>query len=170
MHNRKPMAHEVKISHLIKRKQPLLFQISSLVLVGLCSLWFVWTPVASNQTVFADPTNAALTTQGKKLYADHCAECHGVKLEGQPNWTKRDSEGKLPAPPHDASGHTWHHSDELLFTLTKLGVGAIAGPNYPTNMPTYSDVMSDQEIIAIIAFIKSTWPLEIQEAQSRTNL
>ena len=169
MRYRKPMAPEAKHSHLIKRKQPLFFQISSLVLVGLCSLWSVWSPVASDQAVIADPTNFTLTTQGKQLYAEHCAECHGVELEGQPNWTKRNSEGKLPAPPHDASGHTWHHSDELLFTLTKLGVGAIAGPNYPTDMPAYSDVMSDQEVIAIIAFIKSTWPLEIQEAQSRTN-
>ena len=170
MRYRKPMAPEVKHSYLIKRKQPLFFQISSLILVGLCSLWSAWTPVASDQAVFADPTNATLTTQGKILYAEHCAECHGVKLEGQPNWTKRNSDGILPAPPHDASGHTWHHSDKLLFTLTKLGVAAIAGPNYPTNMPAYSDVLSDQEIIAIIAFIKSTWPLEILEAQSRTNL
>ena len=42
--------------------------------------------------------------------------------------------------------NTWHHSDNLLFTLTKLGVAAIAGPNYPTNMPTYGDVLSQHKI------------------------
>jgi cytochrome c5 len=43
---------------------------------------------------------------GKRLYAANCAGCHGAELEGQPDWMKRLPNGRLPAPPHAASGHT----------------------------------------------------------------
>ena len=33
--------------------------------------------------------------------------------------------GRMPAPPHDASGHTWHHRDDVLFRLVKEGVTAV---------------------------------------------
>ena len=56
---------------------------------------------------------------GETLYARHCAVCHGDKLQGQPNWDVRDDNGLLPAPPHDESGHTWHHSDDQLFEVVK---------------------------------------------------
>jgi mono/diheme cytochrome c family protein len=52
---------------------------------------------------------------GQSLYADSCASCHGANLEGQPNWQSPNADGVLPAPPHDRTGHTWHHDDELLF-------------------------------------------------------
>lgn len=58
---------------------------------------------------------------GRSLYGQHCASCHGVNLEGQPDWRKPLPNGRLPAPPHDASGHTWHHPDEILFRITKEG-------------------------------------------------
>jgi hypothetical protein len=45
----------------------------------------------------------------------------GANLEGQPNWKERQANGRLPAPPHDASGHTWHHPDAQLFGITKQG-------------------------------------------------
>src|SRR5690606_30865838 len=65
------------------------------------------------------PDDAAVTALGQKVYAAQCAACHGARLEGQPNWRVRGPDGRLPAPPHDASGHTWHHPDELLFRITK---------------------------------------------------
>ncbi|MPZ46569.1 MAG: c-type cytochrome [Betaproteobacteria bacterium] len=70
----------------------------------------------------ADPRNAATVLLGEKLYQQHCAACHGAKLEGQPNWRERLPNGKLPARPHDESGHTWHHPDEVLFAITRNGV------------------------------------------------
>jgi mono/diheme cytochrome c family protein len=93
---------------------------------------------------------------GKALYAQHCASCHGVNLEGQPNWQTRKEDGKLPAPPHDDSGHTWHHSDDQLFKITKFGLSAIV-PGYETDMAGFGDKMSDEEIRAVLSFIKSTW-------------
>ena len=109
--------------------------------------------------------------QGKAIYGDHCASCHGVALEGQENWRSRKPDGRLPAPPHDPSGHTWHHPDQMLFVMTKFGPQATAGPTYQSDMPAFEGVLSDQEIIDVLTYIKSTWPKEIQEEQARrTNL
>lgn len=95
--------------------------------------------------------------RGAELYAEHCASCHGKNLEGQVDWMKRLPSGRLPAPPHDASGHTWHHSDEQLFTITKDGMAAIL-PDYENDMPAFRDVLTDAKIRDVLAFIKSTWP------------
>lgn len=109
----------------------------------------------------ADPTNPSQVALGRVVYSQHCASCHGSKLEGQPNWRKRRADGRLPAPPHDATGHTWEHPDDVLFRVTKEGVGAFAGPGYQTNMAGFGNALQDDEIWAVIAFIKSTWPPEL---------
>ena len=75
----------------------------------------------------------------------------------------------MPAPPHDRTGHTWHHSDLVLFELTKHGPQVAAGPDYESDMPAYEGVLSDEEIIAVLSFIKSRWPAAIQARQDRLN-
>ena len=75
-----------------------------------------------------------------------------------------------PAPPHDASGHTWHHPDEVLFRITKYGVAKAANlKNYESAMPAYEDRLSDEEIVAVLSWIKSTWPPEIRARVDRVN-
>lgn len=103
---------------------------------------------------------------GKAVYDAHCAACHGADLAGQPNWRERLANGRLPAPPHDATGHTWHHDDDMLFALTKQGPGPFAPPGYQSDMPAYGGTLSDAEIRAVLAYIKSTWPPDIQGRQS----
>lgn len=105
--------------------------------------------------------------QGRAVYARHCAACHGANLEGQPDWRQRRPDGKLPAPPHDPSGHTWHHDDETLFRITKHGVAAFAGPGYSSDMPAFEGVLSDEEIRAVLAYIRSTWPEPIRARQPK---
>jgi len=100
---------------------------------------------------------------GKTVYAGHCASCHGLELEGEPNWRQRDASGLLPAPPHDATGHTWHHPDAMLFELTKYGVQRFVGDDYQSKMPIFDGVIEDREIWAALAYIKSTWPEAIIE-------
>lgn len=94
---------------------------------------------------------------GQVLYAANCAKCHGAELQGQPDWMKRNENGRLPAPPHDESGHSWHHSDRQLFTITKFGLAAIA-PGYESDMPAFDGVLTDDEIRSVWDYIKSTWP------------
>ena len=72
-----------------------------------------------------DPESPSLVARGTVVYAQHCASCHGAKLEGQPDWRKRLPNGRLPAPPHDTTGHTWHHSDKQLFGMTKNGTSGL---------------------------------------------
>lgn len=117
----------------------------------------------------ADAGNSEAVALGEPLYAAHCAECHGKNLEGQPNWRETKEDGTLPAPPHDDSGHTWHHDDALLFKYTKLGGPAIAPPSFKSAMPGFADKLTDEEIWAVLSFIKSRWSLKAQERQASLN-
>jgi len=113
----------------------------------------------------ADPTDAKQVALGKLVYDKSCAACHGAHLEGQPDWQNRKADGKLPAPPHDWHGHTWRHPDGQLFAFIKNGVAPYAPPGYKTDMLAFDGVLSDAEIWAVIAYIKSTWPPEFRNFQ-----
>lgn len=117
----------------------------------------------------ASPANAndgTLVARGAQVYGEACASCHGAELEGQPGWRIRREDGRLPAPPHDETGHTWHHPDDQLFGMTKLGVGAFAGfEDYETDMPSFEGTLSDEDIWAVLAYIKSRWPAKIRARQ-----
>lgn len=116
------------------------------------------------------PDNATIVATGSTVYREHCAACHGENLEGQPNWQVRGSDGMMPAPPHDPSGHTWHHPDRDLIQLTKIGIARMIGdPSYRSAMPAYEGVLTDEEIIAALSFIKSTWPEAIRERHDQIN-
>ena len=115
----------------------------------------------------ADASDAELVARGAEVYSQSCASCHGQNLEGQANWRVRKADGTLPAPPHDETGHTWHHSDDQLFEMTKWGTEAVAGGSYKSDMRGFSDELDDAEIWAVLAYIKSQWPADIQAAQAR---
>lgn len=112
-------------------------------------------------------------SQGAQNYADYCAECHGANLEGQANWRVPGEDGILPAPPHDASGHTWHHDFQLLFDYTRLGGAKLLEErgitDFNSGMPGFGEVMSEEEIWNVLAFIQSTWPQQIKEANAGVN-
>lgn len=117
----------------------------------------------------ADPADAGRVALGERVYEQHCASCHGARLEGQPDWRSRLPNGRLPAPPHDATGHTWHHADALLFAITKQGlVPPYAPAGYESDMPAFGRTLSDDEIWAVLAFIKSRWTApEVREARAQ---
>lgn len=117
-----------------------------------------------------EPDNRTVMARGEAVYARNCASCHGNNLEGQPDWQTRDEDGFMPAPPHDESGHTWHHPDQLLFNITKLGVVKAANlKDYKTRMPAFEGILSDDDIIAVLSFIKSRWPEEVQRRHDELN-
>jgi len=116
----------------------------------------------------ADPANEKQVQRGQLVYKRFCSYCHGSHLQGQPNWRKRKPDGKLPAPPHDESGHTWHHPDDVLFGIIKQGMTPpYAPPNYKSDMPAWGDTLKDKDIWAVLAYIKSRWPAEKREAQAQ---
>jgi mono/diheme cytochrome c family protein len=89
---------------------------------------------------------------GKALYMEHCASCHRANLEGQPNWQVPNANGVFPAPPHTRDGHTWHHPDALLLRIIAEG-----GTTINSEMPAFGDRLTEEEMKAILAFIKSFW-------------
>ena len=107
---------------------------------------------------------------GAALYSEYCASCHGTELQGEPDWRSTKADGRLPAPPHDEFGHTWHHGDNLLFSYTKLGgqaaLEASGVSGFVSGMPGFADQLTDEEIWNVLAFIKSSWPDRIREMQS----
>lgn len=128
--------------------------------------WFLY----AGSSGVADSSDPQLVALGKRVYSKNCASCHGDNLEGQPNWRIRKPDGKLPAPPHDETGHTWHHPDVHLFEITRGGLKPPLAPDgYKSDMPAFSGALSDAEIWAVLAFIKSTWPDKIQARQKSIN-
>lgn len=96
--------------------------------------------------------------RGEQIYAHACAACHGADLEGQPGWRSRGPDGRLPAPPHDETGHTWHHPDRILLDITLRGTSAVVGGDYKSNMPGFADTYSEAELRDVLAWIRSQWP------------
>ncbi len=139
-------------------------------LILLCAAGFYQLTTSSKVlAVLLVPDNADTVRTGAGLYVKYCASCHGANLEGQPNWQTRLPNDRLPAPPHDKTGHTWHHNDALLFKITKLGTKSLAGDDYETDMRGFSSELSDDEIIAVLSYIKSTWPAEIRQRHDQMN-
>ncbi len=104
--------------------------------------------------------NPEQVAEGQQLYAAYCSSCHGASLEGQPNWKQPLPDGKLLPPPHDSSGHTWHHPDDLLLQIIANG----GDPSIST-MPAFGEALSEKEMRAVLAFIKASWGPEEREFQ-----
>lgn len=129
----------------------------------------IWGVLASDRPGLLPYEDAEAVALGRTVYAEHCAACHGADLEGAPDWRSRDAYGYLPAPPHDETGHTWHHPDRLLVAITARGTEAVVGGDYRSNMKGFGDILSEDEILAVLAYIKSTWPPRIIEQHNRIN-
>ncbi len=136
------------------------------------------TPASS---AFSDPNDPAdalplpdlapeLVAQGQELYLQNCASCHGAQGEGQPNWKEKQADGTYPAPPHNADGHTWHHGDGTLFKYIKGGGAGMDIPNFKSNMPAFENTLTDEEIIAIMTYLKSLWPEKERRIQYEATL
>ena len=141
---------------------------------ALYFLWFIAIPLFAGCRAGGDGVRSAAVIddrppaldprsveQGEAIYAQQCAACHGVSLEGEADWKLQNPDGSFRAPPHDASGHTWHHSDAQLLDAIRLGGARLPAEVGGTSaMPAYASILSEQEIVAVLDFIKSTWPEE----------
>jgi len=143
-----------------------------LSIVVLAASLLVYDFLTEKKTAYIDPADKQLVAAGQHIYARDCASCHGANLEGEPNWRVRKANGRLPAPPHDATGHTWHHADAVLFDITKNGLvpGVTAPMGYVSDMPAYKTLLSDQDIRAVLAYIKSSWPKQALARQKEITL
>lgn len=112
------------------------------------------------------PTSGSIQL-GQTVYSIHCASCHGANLEGETNWKEQNEDSSFRAPPHDESGHTWHHGDTTLLEAIRLGGSRFDGIDIggTSNMPAFQDVLSEEEMTAVLVYIKSTWSTDMQTYQ-----
>lgn len=94
--------------------------------------------------------------QGAQIYASKCAECHGQKAQGAPDWQEPLPNGAYPPPPLNGTGHGWHHPLPALFHVVKNG-----SPGNQGTMPAWGKELSDDEILATIAWFQSRWPEKV---------
>jgi mono/diheme cytochrome c family protein len=118
---------------------------------------------------FADADDADLVAAGRIVYTGNCASCHGRRLQGQPLWQLIDQYAGRRAPAHDETGHTWQHSDEAIFAMTKYGRFPGEPAARASFMPAFAGKLSDRDILAVSAFIKSRWPLGLRVSQAMLN-
>jgi mono/diheme cytochrome c family protein len=106
-------------------------------------------------------------TLGETVYAANCANCHGVNLEGEADWKIQNEDQSFRSPPHDDTGHTWHHPDDQLIEAITLGGARFEGLNIggTSDMPAFGEIMTDAEITAVLTYIKSSWPDDIRAIQ-----
>ncbi len=132
------------------------------IFATLFALAALYLTTSGNAKLLA-PDDAQTVASGKRTYEAQCASCHGADLRGEENWKQPKPDGRMPAPPHDETGHTWHHSEQQLFAITKFGLAEAAGlKDYETDMPAYKDVLTDAEIVAVLSYIKAQWPAAIR--------
>ena len=96
--------------------------------------------------------------RGSMVYKTECARCHGVDLAGEEGWQDVHADGRVRAPPHDKTGHTWMHTRAELFHLVKFGMGSAAVPGYVSDMPVFGGRLRDADIKAVLAYIAGRWP------------
>lgn len=114
-----------------------------------------------------DPRDPAQLARGRVVYEERCAVCHGRQLEGQPDWRMRLPNGRMPAPPHDDTGHTWHHADEVLIAIIRNGLVPPHAPaGYESDMPEFGPVLSDEDIRAVLAYIESHWSDDVVKVRN----
>lgn len=124
---------------------------------------FIFWPIKSDSNSKSlDITDKKLVFNGKKIYAENCASCHGAKLEGQANWKVRGVDGLYPAPPQTDAGHSWRHPDQYLIDAVKNGQFE---NGKPTSMPAFGKTLTDTDIISVLTYIKSEWSAEKRAIQ-----
>ena len=150
----------------MRLKNKLIIALIAAVLVGGAT---AYVELGRRPSTLLKPDDREMVSRGEGIYRIACASCHGANLEGQPNWQDRGPDGLLPAPPHDDSGHTWHHPDAVLFQLTKSGMQSLAGADYKSAMPAFEKRLSDDDIIAVLSFIESRWSPETRRRHAAVN-
>jgi len=109
--------------------------------------------------------DSELAASGRAIFQQHCAACHGARGEGAPEWRQRDAHGELPAPPHDAQGHAWRHSDAMLDRMIMEGWRDPFNKTGRLTMPAFAGTLAPQEIHSVIAYLKTLWTPEQRQFQ-----
>jgi mono/diheme cytochrome c family protein len=136
------------------------------ILAGLF-LMFLAACSSQSETERFIESNPETYRLGQQVYSQNCASCHGASGEGQfPDEPRaRDSSGRYGAPPHNENGHTWHHADDLLYQIVREG--GMGNPEDFNLMPAFGERLSNEDIEAVVFYIKSFWTEEQRQWQQQ---
>lgn len=111
---------------------------------------------------FSDDAPISSAQLGQVTFEQNCASCHGKDGEGiVKDWKKRQADGSYPAPPVNGSAHAWHHSPKTLLSTINNGGAKLGG-----QMPAFKDQLSEEEKQALLDYMYSLWPKDIQAKYS----
>lgn len=113
--------------------------------------------------------DAQALSRGARVYAAECASCHSVGPGERAARTQPGVRGPTPAPPLDATGHTWRHSDTELAGIVARGAGGVDPSGSTSVMPAFAERLNESEIDDILAYVKSRWPADIHAYQATLN-
>ena len=107
---------------------------------------------------FSDDASISSTQLGQATFEQNCVSCHGKNGEGiVKDWKKRQADGSYPAPQVNGSAHAWHHSPKTLLSTINNGGAKLGG-----QMPAFKDQLSEEEKQALLDYMYSLWPKDIQ--------
>ena len=95
---------------------PVFLSTLGILLIGAVIFYLLSPANESEANIALKHKDSTVTDLGRDVYAENCASCHGVALEGQDNWRQRDAEGYLPARhmmKQDTLGTTLTHTSFL---------------------------------------------------------
>ena len=92
---------------------------------------------------------------GATLYEANCVKCHGGRTGGKL---------KDMPPRHNANGHTWHHADQQLKDMTLNGITFSLEEQ---RMPAFKGKLSEEDVRAILAYIKTWWTEDQRDEQRK---
>lgn len=104
--------------------------------------------------------------EGKRIYQQYCASCHGIQGEGMPEWERQNAQGELPAPPHGPEGHTWKHSDAMLYRIVAKGWRDPWNKTERLTMPAFEGILPPAEIRFVVNYLKTLWTPEQRRHQA----
>jgi mono/diheme cytochrome c family protein len=96
-----------------------------------------------------DPRLEPVLEQGRKLYETHCVDCHGA-----------DGKGAPPAYPPLAGNRALTMDESVNAIRIVLNGGfapGTAGNPRPYGMPPYGHLLGDDEVAAIVTYVRASW-------------
>lgn len=124
----------------------IIFIIATVVLI---SFLIFWPTVKIPEDNFFDIRDQNLIVVGKKVYAQHCVACHVINLDSKASLLN----GMTHARSISAASN---HTNAELFQIVKNGLNH-SHHGKDTKMPAFRKFLSDNEIIAVVTYMRSTW-------------
>ncbi|RYX97790.1 MAG: cytochrome c [Comamonadaceae bacterium] len=95
------------------------------------------------------PPGAGEGSVGGKLYAQHCAQCHGDNGQGVPN--------AYPALAGNRAVTMANSANLVQIVLNGGYAPATAGNPRPFGMPPFVLVLNDQEVATLLTYVRQSW-------------